>query len=416
MNPGSCRFRRRRRTYDGTLVNIVDWVLIGAVIAFGIAGWRRGFVAGVLSFAGFLGGGLLAAFILPPIVATTGLSDIARGFVVAGGVLVLALAGQFGASILGSILRGSMTWQPVRLVDNAGGAALNILALAIVTWIIASAIAYLPATAVSTQMTQSRVLVALDSIVPPAVRNAFGSLRDLVASTDVPRVFSGLAQVTGPEVAAPDASVDAPPIGAVRGSIVRVSGDTPECKAAVTGSGFAFGPDRILTNAHVVAGVDKPVIQVRLGDPGLAATVVYFDPEADIAVLDVPGLDARPLQFTSDPAQSGDSAVIAGFPIGGSFRAEPARVRTVVDARGDNIYGRAGVDREVYVVRGTVLPGNSGGPLLDLDGRAMGMVFGADEQQASIGYAMTAAQLAPAVQASASLTDEVDTGTCRLRY
>jgi S1-C subfamily serine protease len=257
--------------------------------------------------------------------------------------------------------------------------------------------------------------VALDSIVPPQVRNAFGSLRDLVSSTAVPRVFSGFAQITGPDVAEPDAAVDSLPIAAARDSILRVSGSTPQCRASVTGSGFAFGPNRVLTNAHVVAGVPSPIVQVRLGDEGLPATVVYFDSQTDVAVLDVPGLDARPLQFSADPAQSGDSAVIAGFPEGGPFRAEPARVRTVVTARGDDIYGNAGVDREVYVVRGTVLPGNSGGPLLDLDGRVLGMVFGSDEQLASVGYALTAAQLEPAVQASADRTEAVDTGTCNLR-
>lgn len=415
MSRAWCRCRRRPPTHDSSLVNIVDWVLIGAVIVFAIAGWRRGFVAGVLSFAGFLGGGLLGAFILPPILATTGLSDIARGFAVAAGVLVLALAGQLGASILGSMLRSSLTWQPARLVDNAGGAALNVLALAVVTWIIASAIAYLPSSSVSQQMTESRVLVALDSIVPPQVRNAFGSLRDLVSSTAVPRVFSGFAQITGPDVAAPDSAVDSLPIAAARDSILRISGDTPACHSSVTGSGFAFGPTRVLTNAHVVAGVTTPVVRVRLGGDGLPATVVYFDAQTDVAVLDVPGLDARPLQFAADPAESGDSAVIAGFPEGGPFRAVPARVRTVVTARGDNIYGDAGVDREVYVVRGEVQPGNSGGPLLDLEGRVLGMVFGSDEQLTAVGYALTADQLQPAVQASAQKTAAVDTGTCTLR-
>ena len=137
-------------------MNIVDWVLIGALAVFAFAGWRRGFVAGVLSFAGFLGGGLLGAFVLPPILAATGLSDIARAFAVAAGVLVLAFAGQMLASILGSMLRGSLTWKPVRVLDNAGGAALNVLALAVVTWIIASAIAYLPSSPVSQQMTDAR--------------------------------------------------------------------------------------------------------------------------------------------------------------------------------------------------------------------------------------------------------------------
>lgn len=396
-------------------MNIVDWILIGALVVFAIAGWQRGFVAGALSFAGFLGGGLIGAFILPPIVSTTGLPDIARAVVVAVGVLVMAIAGQVLASMLGRMVRGTMTWKPVRVVDNAGGAVLNVLALAVVTWIVVSAVAYLPPSPVTTTLTESRVLTGLDSLVPAPVRNAFGSLRDLVGSSEVPRIFSGFAQVTGPDVPAPDADPDSAAVRAMRPSIVRVSGDTTECSTGVTGSGFVVGPGHVITNAHVVAGVDQPMVQVRTNGPSLAGTVVYFDPQVDIAVIEVPGLDAATIPFALAPAVSGDSAVFAGFPLGGPFDAAPARVRAVVDARGDDIYGNAGVERQVYVLRANVQPGNSGGPLLDLDGRALGMVFGSDETQESIGYALTAAMLEPAVTAAADATAAVDTGSCRLR-
>lgn len=394
-------------------MNVVDWVLIGAVIVFALAGWHRGFVAGLLSFVGFLGGGLAAAFILPPILDAVIEVEWLRVLALGLGVLISALLGQFAASILGERLRGGITWRPVRLVDNVAGAGLNVLALAVVVWIIASALAYLPVTLVSQQVTESRVLVALDSVVPTPARNAFSSLRDLVGTTQVPRIFSGLAQITGPDVPPPNAASVTAEVDAARDSIVQVSGSTPECSALVSGSGFVVGNGRVLTNAHVVAGVSAPVVRIRQADAGLAASVVYFDPATDIAVLDVPGLASRPLPIAAELAASGDAAVIAGFPESGPYRVEPARVRTVVTAVGDDIYGMAGVERQVYAVRGLVLPGNSGGPLLRPDGVVLGMVFGSDDEAEETGYALTAEALVSALAAAGSTP--VDTGSCRIR-
>ena len=119
--------------------------------------------------------------------------------------------------------------------------------------------------------------------------------------------------------------------------------------------------------------------------------------------------------LAKESARSGDPAVIAGFPESGPFRAEPARVRAEVTALGDDIYGDAGVERQVYAVRGTVLPGNSGGPLLRPDGFVLGMVFGADDEAESTGYALTADELRPAAEAAFSSPRAVDTGTCRIR-
>lgn len=394
-------------------MTVVDWVLIGALVVFAIAGWFRGFVAGLLSFIGFLGGGLAAAFVLPGIIDRLVEAEWLKIAAVAVGVLVVALIGQFAASILGQRLRGGITWRPARLVDNVAGAALNIFAFAAVVWIIASALAYLPVSMVSEQVTQSRVLVALDSVVPVQARNAFGSLRALVGQTDVPRVFSGLAQITGPDVDPPDPASITEAVDETRESIVQVSGDTPECDAGVTGSGFVIEQGLVITNAHVVAGVDEPIVRVRQGDPPLRANVVLFDAQKDIALLSVPALDSPPLQLASELARSGDAAALAGFPESGPFRAEPARIRTMVRALGDDIYGQAGVEREVYAFRGTVLPGNSGGPLMRPDGHVLGMVFGADDEAEATGYALTVSELQGALEAPR--LGIADTGSCRIR-
>ena len=199
-----------------------------------------------------------------------------------------------------------------------------------------------------------------------------------------------------------------------RPSIVRVDGATPECGGRVDGSGFFVSRTRVVTNAHVVAGVDSPQIRVDDGDAWAPATVVYFDPRTDIAVLDVTGVVGRPLDFARGTAQSGDPAVVAGFPHAGPFREEAARVRTSLIARGDDIYGNSGVDREVYVLRGSVQPGNSGGPLLRPNGLVLGMVFGADEADDQTGYAITAKELRPGVAAGLTATAPVDTGSCRI--
>lgn len=393
-------------------MTVVDWVLIGALVVFAIAGWFRGFVAGLLSFIGFLGGGLAAAFVLPGIVDGLIDAEWLQVAAVALGVLIVALIGQFAASMLGQRLRSGITWRPVRLVDNVAGAALNVFAFAAVVWIIASALAYLPVSVVSEQVTSSRVLVALDSLVPPQARNAFGSLRALVGQTDVPRVFSGLAQITGPDVDPPDPAAVTEAVDEARDSIVLVTGEAPECSSSVTGSGFVIEPGLVMTNAHVVAGIDSPAVRVRQGDELLRASVVYFDPQVDIALLSVPALDSAPLPLAVESARSGDSAVLAGFPESGPYRAEPARIRTLVRALGDDIYGQAGVEREVYVFRGVVLPGNSGGPLMTPDARVLGMVFGADEQAENVGYALTVAALQRAL--AEPRRGLADTGSCRL--
>lgn len=396
-------------------MNLVDWILVGALIVFAFTGWHRGFITGLLSFVGFLGGGLLAAFILPPIIEAILPTEALRVVALVFGVVMCAVVGQVLATMVGNRVRGFISWTPARVVDNVGGAALNVMALAVVVWIIASAVVYLPSSPLSRQVTGSRVLVALDSIVPEQARNAFGALRDLVGTSSVPRIFSGIGSITGPDVPEPSASAVTSEVDAVRDSVVKIIGEAVACENVIGGSGFAVAPDRVVTNAHVVAGVTDPTVRVHAGDPPLQGTVVYFDPEIDVAVIDVPGLDAPPLAVDARIAASGESVAIAGFPDLGPFSVVPGRIRTNVSAQGDDIYGNAGVLREVYAIRGTVAPGSSGGPLLGTDGRVLGMVFGGDPAQDEMVYALTSSDLAGALDAVATATQAADTGSCRIR-
>jgi len=394
-------------------VNIVDWVLIGVLIVFAWAGWRRGFVAGLLSFVGFIGGGLLAAFMLPDVIVEHTDSGFIRVAVLAIAIVLCAVFGQLITSFVGRRLRGGLTWRPARLVDSLAGAALNVLAVAIVGWIVVSAVAYLPESTVTTSVRQSPVLIGLDKLVPDIARNTFTNLRDAVSATAVPRVFSGLAEFTGPDVETPDAqSAKAGGVQSARASVVQVSGDAEECLSEISGSGFVVAPGYVLTNAHVVAGVSQPRVQVSGQGEYLAAKVVAFDPKLDVAVLLIPKLRATPLPLADNLAASGDPVVALGFPGGGDFTATPARIRAVITARGDDIYGQAGVERELYAFRGQLRPGNSGGPLLRPNGEVVGMVFGAGVGDSKTGYAITAPQLATAIKVAVKRTDEVSTGLC----
>lgn len=396
-------------------MNVVDWLLVGALIVFAFTGWHRGFITGLLSFVGFLGGGLIAAFVLPPIIEAVLPTEALRVVAVVFGVVICAVAGQVLATMLGNRVRGFISWSPARVVDNIGGAMLNVAALAIIVWIVASAIAYLPSSPLSRQVTSSKVLVGLDSLVPDQARNAFGALRDLVGTSSVPRIFSGIGAITGPDVAEPDPAAITAQVAAARESVVKIVGDAPACEKTIGGSGFVIAPGRVITNAHVVAGVTDPTVRVRASDAALQGTVVYFDPQVDVAVIDVPGLAAPSLSFDQRIAGSGESVAIAGFPNLGPYAIVPARIRTDVSAQGDDIYGNAGVLREVYAIRGTVAPGSSGGPLLGTDGRVLGMVFGGDQTQEEMVYALTTSYLLDAIEAGTSATAPADTGSCRIR-
>jgi S1-C subfamily serine protease len=198
------------------------------------------------------------------------------------------------------------------------------------------------------------------------------------------------------------------------GSLVKIEGIARECGTEVDGSGFVYAPDRVMTNAHVVAGIDRPEVLVRGTGRAWPASVVYIDPRLDVAVLAVPGLSAPQLEFTTD-ARRGDPVVVAGFPGGGPLTATPARIRGTIQARGTDIYDRGTVTREVYAIRGEVRPGNSGGPLLAADGRVDGVVFASALDDPDTGYALTARQVADAAKAGRSAKQPVDTGSCATR-
>jgi len=394
-------------------VNFLDVVVLVVAAGAALSGWKRGLVGGVLSFAGFLAGAIIGAVVAPHFIGgLTGFVAVLAGI---GIVIIAAGAGNFLAGLLGSWIRRQVSWRPVRAVDSGGGALFNVLTVALVVWVIASVVAAAPLGPLSSQVRGSTVLGQIDRLLPDFTRDWVSGLRTTLDSTGLPQAFSGLALDPVIPIAEPDpALLKDPAVRKAWGSLVKVEGLATECATQVDGSGFVFAKDHVMTNAHVVAGIDNPDVLVRGTGKRWPSRVVYIDPRLDVAVLYVPGLNAPVLTFAS-AARAGDPAVVAGFPGGGALAATPARIRGTIMARGSDIYGHGTVIRQVYSVRGTIRPGNSGGPLLAPNGTVDGLVFATSIDDPETGYALTAASVSVAARVGARSSVAVATGSCSTR-
>jgi S1-C subfamily serine protease len=285
-----------------------------------------------------------------------------------------------------------------------------VVSLLLVAWLVGTAVASSSFTSLASQVRRSVVLQTVDNAVPAEAQRFFASFRRLIDDRGFPEVFGGLAPTQVVDVEPPDpALVGSPVVQAAQPSILKVTGVAEECRRRIEGTGFVYAPERVMTNAHVVAGVTAP--RVEVGDRELDARVVLFDAGRDVAVLAVPGLDRAPLVFTG-PAETGANAIVAGYPQNGPFRADAARVRGTQRARGPDIYQEQTVVREIYALRGLVRPGNSGGPLLDSEGRVYGVIFAAAADDQQTGYALTANEVADPARDGAAATERADTRSC----
>ncbi|WP_345713956.1 MarP family serine protease, partial [Kineococcus glutinatus] len=231
-----------------------------------------------------------------------------------------------------------------------------------------------------------------------------------------PRVFTALRDETVRPVDPPAAQV--PQTAGLRRAqpgVVKVTGVAAACDRALEGSGFVLrlrgDAALVVTNAHVVAGVVQPLVQPQGTGTRHPGRVVLYDPARDVAVVEVPGLDAPALPVVGN-LERGDPALVAGFPLDGPYTLATARVREVVEAGGRDVYDTADVVRQVYAVYATVEPGNSGGPLLTEDGEVAGLVFARSVEHADTGYALTSQELAEALAGLDTATAAVPTGAC----
>lgn len=393
-------------------MNPLDVIIIVITVGFALAGLRQGFLVSVVSFIGFVIGGLLGLLLMPRLL-TSQAPGRTRALVALVGVVLCATIVQALCAWLGGALRNRITWRPARRVDAFAGALISAVAVLVAVWLLGSALLRAdPTVPFASDARSSRVLSAMDDVMPGSPDQVISTFSSLLDTTGFPQVFSDLNLEQPVPVPPPDATVGQT-AGVRRASLstVKVVGNADSCSERIEGSGFVFAPDHVMTNAHVVAGVVHPFVYVPGAPTSLAAKVVEFDPHTDVAVLYVPGLSARPLSFAGT-GQTGQDAAVLGYPGDGPLTVSPARIREALHAQGQDIYGKSQAVRDIYSLRAIVRPGNSGGPLVDSSGRVLGVVFAASRTDAQTGYALTAAQVSAAAAAGRAAHDSVPTGTC----
>ncbi|MFC5065555.1 MarP family serine protease [Actinomycetospora atypica] len=394
----------------------VDVVVVLLAIAAAISGWRHGLAVAALSFLGVIGGALLGLKIAPLIVGTFA-SDTSRVVVSVLIVIALVALGETLGVYLGRAVRDRMRLGAVRTVDSTFGSVLQAITALVVAWLIALPLATSSNVALSSALRNSAVLSTVDSVMPTPLRALPNELRAMFDASGFPDVLSPFASTPVAEVPEPEADlVRDPVVQRARASVLKIRGRAPSCSRALEGTGFVIGPERVMTNAHVVAGTSEVSVEVPRSSGGgsntEAARVVYYDPEVDVAVLAVPGLEARALEVNFSGAKTGDNSVALGYPLDGPFSSSPAKVRQRIQLRGPDIYDSQTVTRDVYTIRGTVKSGNSGGPLVNPQGEVIGVVFGAAVDQGDTGFVLTADQVRSALDAAGGATSRVSTGSC----
>ena len=393
----------------------VDIVVVLLAIAAAISGWRHGLAVAALSFLGVIGGALLGLKIAPLVV---GLFEGDTSRVVVSVLIVIALValGETLGVYLGRALRDRMRLNAVRTVDSTFGSILQAITALVVAWLIALPLATSSNVALSSALKNSTVLSTVDSVMPDSVRSLPNELRSMFDASGFPDVLSPFSSTPVAEVPAPSPElVKDPVVQRARASVLKIRGRAPSCSRALEGTGFVIGDERVMTNAHVVAGTSEVSVEVPKSGGGSqteAARVVYYDEQVDIAVLAVPGLQARALPFNFSGASTGDNAVALGYPLDGPFSSSPAKIRQRIQLRGPDIYESSTVTRDVYTIRGTVRSGNSGGPLVNPQGQVIGVVFGAAVDQGDTGFVLTADQVRAALDAAPGSTGRVSTGSC----
>lgn len=389
-------------------MDLLDILLLLVVLAYAASGYRRGLVAGCVSLAGFVGGAVVGVWILPwvmdLVVPGTTRATVAAVFT----VLLPAVVGHELAGRLALRLRRELDRGPLRVADGIGGAVANSVAVLIVAWVAASVLGASSSPLVTSAIRDSRLLGAVQRTMPDTTPAWFSGATSALTQAGFPQVFNPFENESTAEVARPTGdSVTAAATEAAKRSTVKVEGVAGT--QGREGSGFVYAREHVMTNAHVVAGIDEPTVQIGGVGRTYEARVVLFDPQKDVAVLYVPGLRAPVLRFDDD-AERGDSAVVAGYPQDGDLNLQAATVANRVRARGQNIYNDGTATREIYSIRSTVRPGNSGGPLLTTDGRVFGVVFARSTSDAETGYVLTADEVASDARRASAATAPVDTG------
>lgn len=389
-----------------TPVNLLDLLIILFVVLAAVLGYRRGAVLQVFAYGGLVLG-LFLGVLLAPRVASLAEDQFTQAML-ALGTLIFVPALLDGVGWFIGAHASAATRRIADPIDAVGGTVVGAVAVLLATWLLAFNLIQGPFPVLARQIRHSAVVRGLDALLPrppPLLAQA----RRFLERSGFPEVFAGLPPFPVGPVRGPTEGQFKDAIDATDQSTARVAGEA--CDRIKIGSGFVVESGYVVTNAHVVAGVDAPEVQFPNAGP-FAATTVLYDDDTDLAVLYVRAGLPRDLDFLGQDLDRGATGAVLGYPGGEDLTASPAGVRRRLDAVGRDIYGRGTVEREVYELQTRVRPGNSGGPFVTAEGDVAGVVFAASTTDNDVGYALTSSEVAPVVRRALGRTGGVDTGRC----
>jgi S1-C subfamily serine protease len=392
-----------------TRFTLVDLVILIAIVFAISTGYRRGFWLALAQYAGLVVGVVIGATLAPVLMDAVNLSGAIASL---GAALILIVLGAIGSSV------GYWVGEPIRLrllahpqsgrIDSVAGAIFSALAVLSVSWFLGLSLARVPSPQLSSAIQRSAVLRALDGIAPRPP-GFLARVEAIISGVNFAPVFSGL-EPPAPSPQPLPASIDTPGVRNAESETLKIQGYG--CGGIVFGSGFPVGPGMVLTNAHVVAGTQGTTVRGPADRSGLPARVVLFDPQRDVAILYVPRLALAPLPEAG--AGQGTQGAAIGYPGGGTELGVAAAVDREVRAEGRDIYGQSLVVRNIWIIEARVVPGNSGGPLVDLNGNVIGVIFAASTSSPGTAYALTDTEVQPDIDQAQGRTNSVNVGQCAM--
>ena len=386
---------------------LLDVFLVAVLVVYLVYGYRTGLIRSLGGIVGVVLGAFVAILLVP--LVTSWVQDPSlRTVATIAVVVVVVVGGYYAGAALGRLIQSRVKGLGIRRIDRALGAVVVTIVAALVISMLSASISALGVPGISQAIASSQVLRTINAITPDPVQAFLARVRSATVDQGLPRIaqaFGGTGNTTIPNV-----NTDTPQLNTAALSVVRITGNAYACGQSQSGSGFVVATDRVMTNAHVVAGVAHPVVDVRDG-PAIQSTVIYFDPTGDLAVLAVPGLTVKPLAL-GPTVSAGTQAVSDGYPFGGPFVSLSVGVDQVGTLNVQNIYNSATTPREIYSLAADIQEGDSGGPLLTQQGVVAGVIFAKGATTPNVGYAITMKSVRPVADEAPSLTAPVSSGQC----
>ncbi len=385
---------------------MIDALIIIFIIFSIYRGREVGFARQAFSATGFFSGIVVGAW-LQQFIIKDDMNHIERSLlallVTLGCALVFLSIGEY----FGLLAKRKVKPRNINKYDNYFGSGLAIVSILFSSWLLAAAVNGLPLNKLNEAIDRSRIIAALNSTLPDAP-TFISNIANYINPNGFPQVFIGDGPTPRTDINLPALGEMRPAVEATRDSVVKIEGDG--CGGIVDGSGFVVSNGFVATNAHVIAGIKSPLVKDINGTK--RATPVWFNADLDFAVLRVSDLAGKPLELTSGSSPAGTPGAVLGYPNGGDFNVSLAAILDQFIASGRNIYDRGSIERDVYEVRAAVVPGNSGGPLINKEGRVMGVIFAQSTSHQNVGYALTSDQVRKDLTTAIQRDRAVSTGQC----